>query len=370
MSAHSLSAAYDHYVQSGKIQNDSAQREVLTALQALSESFAEPRKNGSMLGRLFNKIPASASARSIYIWGSVGRGKSMLMDLFFDSVTMDRKRRVHFHAFMQEVHARIHDLRKEWAREKSGVDPVIQLARQIAEETSLLCFDELQATDVADATLLYRLFSELFTSGVIMVSTSNRPPESLYTGEIQKERFVKFIALVREHMQVISLASPRDYRHMQLKSLTQMYYSPLGTAADQFIETTITAICTNPHPQHGAVMMHGRKVSFDLYDDMIGRFRFRDLCEAALGAGDYLAITKRLDTMILTDIPRIPPEKRNEAKRFVMLIDALYEHKVKLICTAETAPDAIYSEGDGAFEFQRTVSRLAEMQSQKWIDNG
>ena len=363
-----LSARYESLVESGEIKADPAQREVLSLMEGLNSMLGQHNKVPARgLGRLLGKT--AAMPRGIYIWGNVGRGKSMLMNIFFEQAPVAKKRRVHFHAFMQEVHGRIHQLRKDGQRGKDGSDPVVVLAQQIAAETSLLCFDELQATDVADATLLYRLFQGLFAGGVVVVSTSNHPPGSLYTGGVQRDRFAKFIKLLEAHMQVASLSSPLDYRHLQIKNLQQTYVYPLGEKADQFIADTVKQLGGDSKPRKKSIQVHGHSLTFPLYDNSIGLFAFSDLCEKALGAADYLALAKMLDTVILTHIPALPPEKRNEAKRFVTLIDALYEHKVRLICTAEVPPEQIYNSGDGAFEFQRTVSRLAEMQSAAWIEN-
>lgn len=366
-SQEALFSRYNALVDSGKIQDDQAQRQVLEHLSRLARELElrhKPQLRG--LSRFFKTPEKPAELRGIYVWGSVGRGKSMLMDLFFEHVPIEKKRRVHFHAFMQEVHARIHELRQSHAHSKSGADPVISLAQQIAAETSLLCFDELQATDVTDATLLFRLFDTLFSHGVLVVSTSNRPPESLYTGGVQAERFAKFIGLIGEHMEVLSLDSEQDYRYAQGQSSDRRYVYPLGHGASQFIEKTIEALCKNPTPIHASLTVQGRHIPFQLYDGTIGRFTFAELCENMLGPADYLAIARKIKVMILTDIPKLSAEKRNEAKRFVTLIDALYEHRVKLIVTAEAPPERLYAEGDGAFEFQRTVSRLIEMQSANW----
>lgn len=352
-----LMARYEQLV-SGGIRDDTAQRGVIVQLQKLMDSLAGGKR--SRLSSLLKKMPAPT--RGLYIWGNVGRGKSMLMDVFYDAVPEPQKRRVHFHAFMQEVHARIHELRK-----KASGDPVALIAKQMAEEHKLLCFDELQATDVADATLLYRLFEGLFAGGVTIVSTSNRPPAQLYTGGVQRERFAKFIDLIEQHMQVVALSSPEDYRHLQMKDMQRVYFSPLGTEADGFIAQMLEQLCPGCAPKKETLSIQGRKLSFMLYDQNIGRFSFTELCESALGPADYLAIAERLDTLILTGIPALPAEKRNEAKRFVTLIDALYEHKVRLIATAATPPEGIYAHGDGSFEFHRTVSRLAEMQSVKYL---
>ena len=386
---------YEGLVANGKISNDLAQREVLHELQSVLNSFAH-KKRISLL-----KKP-KIIAKNLYIWGNVGRGKSMLMDLFFANAPVEKKRRVHFHAFMQEVHARIHEIRK------AGLgDPVALLARQIAGENSLLCFDELQATDVADASILYRLFEGLFAENVFIVSTSNRPPEELYQGGVQAERFDSFIALIKEKMKISALSSIEDYRYKQGKNPHKNYYFPLGSGADSFVTQVLANLAANAAPSLENLEVQGRSLSVQVYDTSppsdrhpaldagsrdkttdincssrprgkhgvttdidvdnkfvkIARFTFAELCEKPLGAADYLAIAQRFPIVILTNIPSLTPEKRNEAKRFVTLIDELYEHKTKFFYTAQTAPEKIYDDGDGAFEFQRTVSRLTEMGS-------
>ncbi|MDX1974370.1 MAG: cell division protein ZapE [Rickettsiales bacterium] len=353
---------YNRALAAGELKEDEAQRDIVQKLDILRAQLEYAESTSlSNIGNFLKRAVKLKSPRSLYIWGNVGRGKSMLMDMFFEHVPVERKRRVHFHAFMQEVHARLHQL-----RQRNEGDPVSLLARDIASETSLLCFDELQATDVADATLLYRLFSQLFDAGIIIVSTSNHPPASLYTGGIQRERFSKFITLIEERMSVASLSSPTDYRHQQIKSLDKRYVTPLGLSADNFITETIARLSAGAPPEVGRIHVLGRVLTFPLYSGSIGRFSFAQLCENPLGPADYLEIAKRCDTMLLENIPQLSPEKRNEAKRFVTLIDALYEHKVKLLATAATAPDQLYPEGDGNFEFKRTISRLAEMQSAGW----
>jgi cell division protein ZapE len=361
-----LTQRYDALIDAGDIHDDPAQRQIMQKLQHLEDTIRQlPEDEDGLLSRLFKKTPEPV--QGLYIWGHVGRGKSMLMDLFFDNVPIHSKRRVHFHAFMQEVHNRIHALRQDSQRSRSGADPVIMLAQQLASEHRLLCFDELQATDVADATLLYRLFDKLFSEGVIIVSTSNRPPENLYTGGVQAERFHKFIDLLNQHMQVMTLDSDSDYRLVQRKSLQQVYFSPLGRSAEQFIKATLKELAPDQRPQKDELRIKGRTLIFDSYPPDIAKFSFKELCEQPLGPADYLAIAGRFDSVILTDIPSLPPEKRNEAKRFVTLIDALYEQDVRLICTAAGPPESIYQGGDGSFEFQRTVSRLIEMQSARYL---
>ena len=360
-SASPLIASYDAQVKSGRIKDDSAQREVLAALSTLSHQLTMPVETPSLWGRLLGK--QAPSIRGFYIWGNVGRGKSMLMDLFLANTNIDKKRRIHFHAFMQQVHTRMHQLRLEKR------DPVVELVKEIAAETRLLCFDELQATDVADASLLFRLFSGLFDAGVTIVSTSNHPPVLLYTGGVQRERFTKFITLIEEKMQVMALSSQADYRQVQIKSLQKVYFTPLGAESDAHIADILQRLCDNQAPVNERISVHGRVNYFKCFNHTIGYFDFYELCGMAIGAADYLALAKRLDTVILINIPVLTPENRNEAKRFVTLIDVLYEHKIKLICTAAATPDKLYIDGDGAFEFQRTVSRLAEMGSRHYLED-
>jgi cell division protein ZapE len=362
----SLPQLYNEMVNSGEVSENASQREVASLLEALRQDIHKAQKNAG-IGKLFKKQPPAHGMRGIYLWGSVGRGKSMLMDMFFRNVDIQHKRRVHFHAFMQEVHARIHVLRNDRKASASGADPVVTLAQQLARESQLLCFDELQAPDVTDATLLYRLFQGLLDAGIVIVSTSNRPPETLYTGGVQKERFDKFIALLQGHMQVVHLQSDTDYRMQQLKSLQKVYFYPLGNAADQFIHGILQRLCPGCPPQKDFLSVHGRQVEFIRYNHFTGQFTFDELCAKPLGPADYLAIAHHLGTVILTGIPRLGPEKRNESKRFVTFIDTLYEQKVKLICTAEVAVDQLYTAGDGTFEFQRTISRLVEMQSEAYL---
>lgn len=359
-----LPSLYDDMVSTGAISDDQAQRSIMERLEALRQGIAQ-QENEGIIARLFKR--SDSAERGLYIWGNVGRGKSMLMDLFFNNLPESRKRRVHFHAFMQEVHNRIHEYRQNSQVNKAGTDPVMMLAQSIARETRVLCFDELQATDVADATLLYRLFSALFDAGLIIVSTSNRPPETLYTGGIQAERFQKFIALLNERMEILSLDSDSDYRLLQRKSLEEVYFSPLGAAAERFIESTLASIAPGIRLSQAQLTIKGRELPVIAYGADIAKFSFHDLCETPLGAADYLAIAVAYDTVILTGIPQLSPEKRNEAKRFVTLIDALYENGVRLICTAQAPAAQLYPAGDGSFEFQRTVSRLMEMQSSRYL---
>lgn len=361
-------SAYYALIEQGKVQFDPAQLEVLAHLQTLHEQLAEavqPKGFFSSLRRKKTVAPAS-----LYIWGNVGRGKSMLMDLFFSLAPPEKKRRVHFHRFMQDVHAGLHRLRQQTRTGERSGDPLMLLVEEISAGVQLLCFDELQATDVADASLLHRLFDALFETGVVMVATSNHPPASLYTGGVQRERFSKFIHLLEARMQVVALSSPRDYRTQAVKSLQKVYHSPLGRDADLFITHTLDTLAPEIRPEKRSISVHGRTIPLTFYGDAIASASFRELCEIPLGPADYLAIAAGCEMLVLTGIPALSPEKRNEAKRFVTMVDALYEQKTTLLCTAAAPPEELYPAGDGSFEFQRTVSRLREMQSQNYLEKG
>ncbi len=336
------SSLYHARVASGAVVADARQHAALDALDALHTALGKKRLRPGTL-------------RGLYIWGDVGRGKSMLMDLFFECAPVAHKERVHFHAFMQQVHRQLHTLRQA----KQG-DPVALLVKAMAESTRLLCFDEFHATDVADASLLFRLFEGLFEADVVVVATSNRPPTEVYTGGVQRERFDKFIELLTTRMQVLSLMGDTDYR---LRHATPgSYYFPLGPAADAAVEKILERLAPGVSPAPRVLKIQGRALTLTAYGNILTA-RFSELCEPALGAADYLAIASAFPTVMLTHIPTLTPEKRNEAKRFVTLIDVLYEQKTHLIITAETSAERLYPTGDGAFEFQRTVSRLMEMQT-------
>lgn len=361
---------YEAMVSSGRIVSDPTQIEILHRLQVIFDAFALAQSQlpkSRLRSLLSNKKEKPAAIRGLYMWGNVGRGKSMLMDLFFKHVAVERKRRVHFHAFMQEVHARLHQLRQTDVVSRAGGDPTAMIVRELAEQLQLLCFDELQATDVVDASLIFRLFDGLTAAGVVIVTTSNHPPASIYTGFVQRERFQKMIGLIEERMDVMPLSSPQDYRLRQVQSLQRVFFSPLGVQADDFVQQTVACLVPDAHPEPVILVVQGRQVRMAAYEKEIGCASFRELCEASLGPADYLTMAKRFDTLILTGVPKLRPEQRNEAKRFVTLIDALYERKVKLIMTSDVPPQELYDSGDGAFEFRRTVSRLAEMQSEIYL---
>lgn len=364
---------YQRLVASGRVLEDAAQLRIVAALQQLHQQMSAPVPAPGPFSRLLpgrKKAPAAMPrASGIYLWGPVGRGKSMLMDVFFNSAPTSAKERTHFHAFMLEIHRRIHMLRQgqDAGVQQSYANPVEQVAGELAARLRLLCLDELQVTDVADAMILSKLFTALLDAGVTILFTSNRPPESLYMGGLQRERFLAFIQLVVDRMEVLELAGREDYRLKQLRAMERVYASPLGPKSRQFIAEAMERFGEYAAPLPRILEIQGRRLTIDSIGAGIAFCSFKSLCEAPLGAADYLAIARHFHTVILYDIPTLNAEKRNEAKRFVTLIDALYEHRVKLLCSADAPPDALYPRGDGAFEFQRTASRLIEMQAQSYL---
>lgn len=308
--------------------------------------------------------------QGLYIYGGVGRGKSMLMDLFFESTPVDRKRRVHFHAFMIEVHTRLHDWRthqKAGDGKTRGVDDALpDLARRIADEAWLLCFDEFHVTDIADAMILGRLFTLLFEAGVVVVATSNWPPDDLYKDGLQRELFVPFIGLLKEKLDVLALDGGTDYRLDRLKGL-EVYYTPLGPATHRKLAAAFARLTDHAPGEATHLLVQGRRVDIPRAAVGVAWVDFWDLCGRPFGAADYIAIATHFHTVIVDDVPRLKPEQRNEAKRFMILIDALYEHKVKVVIAADALPTLLYTEGSHAFEFERTVSRLMEMQAKDYL---
>lgn len=311
---------------------------------------------------------AKPAASGLYLYGEVGRGKSMLMDAFFAASPVKKKRRVHFHAFMQEVHRRIHALREQYKKDKKQADFLPRVAQAIAKEAELLCFDEMQVKDIADAMILSRLFTLMLEEGITVVATSNRPPQDLYKDGLKRENFLPFIDLLNARLTVHHLASGTDYRREKVAALKSTYVHPLGKKADAFLKNLFDDLSNGQQPQAETLEVNGRDLVLPRTSGHIAWCSFAELCEQPLGAADYLAIAEHFDTLLLSDIPALSKAKRNEATRFITLIDALYEHKVKLIATAAAAPDALYPAGDNAFEFQRTASRLTEMQSAEYLE--
>jgi len=375
--------AYRALVSDGELKTDPDQEAAAVALGHLGAALraAGQRKGSGLLARLLGgAAQMPAPERGLYIWGRVGRGKSMLMDLFHAHVAFEPKRRVHFHEFMLAVHAAIHDFRTldPGSRERrfgmAGDDPIPPVAAEIARSARLLCFDELQVSDVADAMVLGRLFTQLFERGVVIVATSNRPPEDLYKDGLNRQLFLPFIDLLRKRLDVIGLNGPIDYRMERLDGV-DVYRVPNGPEATAamsaaFFKLTDHAVEDRASVPSESIDVQGRSLFVPKALKGVAVFSFKRLCAQPLGAADYLAIARRYHTVIIVGIPRMGPENRNEAKRFVTLIDALYEHKVKLLAAADAPPDQLYAEGDGAFEFERTVSRLIEMQSATYLALG
>jgi cell division protein ZapE len=360
--------AYRQLRGTGTLTGDPQQELAAEKLQALYTALQtfQPRADGGWLQRLgFGRKEPESAPTGLYIYGDVGRGKSMLMDLFFLHAPVEKKRRVHFHAFMQEVHAEVHRFRQFDPKQRDGDDPIPPLARKIADQARLLCFDEVQVTDVADAMILGRLFERLFERGIVVVATSNRPPDDLYKHGLNRQLFLPFIAMLKERLDLLHLAGATDYRLNRLAG-HPVWHAPPGPAADAELDNAFAALTDNAAGEPLEIPVQGRVLRLPLYARGVGRAAFEELCVRAVGPADFLALAATCHTLILSNIPELGPEKRNEAKRFVTLIDTLYEAKSKLIASAAAPPERLYPSGDGSFEFQRTVSRLNEMQSQDY----
>ena len=359
-------ARYEALVTAGELRVDATQRgaaERLTQLQ--DELQAKPK--GGFLSRMFGG--KAEQPRGIYMWGSVGRGKTMLMDLFFDCVEISDKRRVHFHAFMADVHARLRAARATEQR-----DPVIVVAEAMAKEQRLLCFDEMVVNNSADAMIMSRLFTALIEGGVTLVATSNRPPKDLYLNGLNREHFLPFIALIEQRLDVIALNGPTDYRRDRLSGVERWHVpnGPVATEAlsEAFFRLTDYPVEDRDHvPSMDLDVGGGRILHVPKALKGVGVFSFKRLCGEARGAADYMAVAQQFHTVIIVGIPKLSPEKRNEAARFVTLIDELYQYHVKLLAAADAMPDDLYPKGDGAFEFERTASRLNEMLSDDWLEH-
>lgn len=350
---------YERRAATGEIRPDAAQHAVLPALERIRQALeAAPATRGGLLGGLFAR-PAPR-IRGLYLWGGVGRGKSMLMDLFFNHVAIAARRRVHFHAFMQEVQADLHEARRR------GVDnAILPVAERIAAAVRLLCFDEMQITDIADAMIVGRLFELLFERGVTVVATSNRHPDSLYENGLNRQIFLPFIALIKAQMEVVELESETDYRRHRLAG-ERVYFTPADAAAKAAIDAIWRDLTGGGGDRALRLSVKGREIVLSDFHAGVARSTFWDLCGRPLGPADYLALAEAVRVLIVEDIPHLSAENYNEAKRFVTLIDTLYEARVRLIASAAEEPERLYMEGTGAFEFERTASRLREMQAADW----
>jgi cell division protein ZapE len=363
--------AYRALVAEGTLVSDPAQAVAAERLQALWFKLRgydpQPRQKSTSLWRMLRRKPVDEAPTDyfggLYLVGDVGRGKSMLMDLFFASADVKRRRRIHFHRFMQEVHTRIHILK----RSQPGLDdPIPPLADAIAAEAALLCFDEFQVNDIADAMILGRLFQALFDRLVVVVATSNTPPNDLFRDRPGRDAFLPFIAILKEHLDVLVLDGPQDWRRQHLRNLGT-WHAPADRRSDAELDAAFAKLTERAVARPDKLTVMGRQLEIPLAANGVARFEFLRLCGAPLGAGDYLALATHFHTLVLDHVPRLSPDNHDEARRFITLIDALYDHRVKLVASAATIPDNLYQRGEGAKAFERTASRLIEMQSETYL---
>jgi cell division protein ZapE len=367
-----ISERYAALVAAGEVEHDGAQAAVVATLARLEIRLAHHRlaRKSSSLGWMFGRREqVTGPLKGLYIYGEVGRGKTMLMDLFFAASPVVRKRRVHFHEFMVDVHERIHDWRQRRRRgEVSGEDPIAPVAAALAEQAWLLCFDEFHVTDIADAMILGRLFRRLFENGVVVVATSNVAPDELYRDGLNRSLFLPFIALIEERMEVMRLAARADFRLEKLVDVP-VWHVPADMAAQGALDAAWRSLTAGHPAAPRELLVKGRAVRVPRAAMGVARFSFADLCAQPLGPEDYLRIAHEFHTIVLDRIPVMNYAQRNEAKRFIALIDTLYDHAVKLVASAEAAPAALYQASDGfeAHEFKRTASRLVEMGSRSYL---
>ena len=363
--------AFRAMVAAGDLAPDSAQELVAERLQGLWQSLLgyDPRPrpaNGSgLLSWLLRRGEATETRlNGLYIVGEVGRGKSMLMDLFFAAADVRRKQRIHFHRFMQNVHARFHAFKRAHPEID---DPVPPLADSIAADAALLCFDEFQVNDIADAMILGRLFQALFERGVVVVATSNVAPGDLFKGQPGRDAFLPFIALIKQRLDVVMMDAGRDFRRERMRGM-RTWLVPADARADRELDRAFAELTGGAEGKPDTLWVMGRKFVVPLAADGVARFDFETLCGAALGPGDYLALATKFHTLILDGIPRLSPDNYDKARRFIVLIDTLYDRRVKLIASADATPDQLYQRGENARMFERTASRLDEMQSSDWLE--
>ena len=366
----SVSEQYRALVLDRRFEFDPAQAALADRLDALSARLRGYRADvrPSALARFMGVRPVEPP-RGLYVHGAVGRGKTILMDLFYRAAEVPRKRRAHFHAFMADVHARLHRWRQAHKRgEVTGDDPIAPVAAELAREASLLCFDEFAVRDIADAMILGRLFAALFSEGVVVVATSNVAPDELYKDGLNRALFLPFVALLKERLEVVELDARADYRLEKL-ARAPVYYTPLGPKADAALDAAFLAMTGVRQGSPAEIELLGRVLDVPQAIDGVARFDFDGLCRRPLGSPDYLEIAERFHTLFIDRIPVLAAAERNEARRFIILVDALYDMRVKLIASAAGEPEALYAGADGveAFEFARTASRLFEMRSADYL---
>ena len=373
-------SAYRAKLAAGELLTDPAQALAAERLQTLwnrLRGYAPPARHASPV-RLFSRLLRRRVVDDIpedyphglYLVGDVGRGKSMLMDLFFAAADVEKKRRIHFNAFMQEAHRRIHAWRRQPERldDPGSDDPIPPLADTIAAEAALLCFDEFQVNDIADAMLLGRLFKALFARGVVVVATSNTTPDDLFAGQPGRDAFLPFIGFIKQYLDVLVMGGSRDFRRQRLQSMpTWHLLDPSPDFAREQLDQAFTRLSARQTPKPERLLVSGHTLTVPVAAGGVARFGFDDLCRQALGAGDYGSLATHYQALVLDDVPRLSPENHDAARRFITLVDELYEHRVKLVASAAAVPDALYERGDGAAAFRRTASRLMEMQSEEYL---
>jgi cell division protein ZapE len=362
--------AYQQMIANGSLAADPAQAMAVERLQDLWERLRgyDPGPvaavGGGLLSRLMHRRHAEEYVPTgLYLVGEVGRGKSMLMDLFFETADVPRKQRIHFHRFIQNVHTRIH----AWKTAHPDVsDPIPPLADQIAADSALLCFDEFQVNDIADAMILGRLFQALFDRGVVVVTTSNTAPDDLFKGQPGRDAFLPFIALIKQRVELLVMKAARDYRRERMRGL-RTWRVPADEMSRRDLDKAFTRLTGGSTINPVTLTVMGRELVVPQASDGVARFDFDTLCNRALGAGDYLAIAANFHTLVLDGIPRLSPANYDQARRFIILVDTLYDQRVKLIASADATPDQLYQHGKNAEMFERTASRLDEMQSEDWL---
>ena len=377
LSGQSPLSLYRAKLAAGELRPDPAQALAAEKLETLSRALRdyEPKSGPGFwrvhlgFARNFGLSSAGAPPMGLYLVGNVGTGKSMLMDLFFATAPVAKKRRVHFHAFMLEVHARLHEWRIRHAKTAHDADPIPPLADKVAAEAWLLCFDEFQVTNIADAVILGRLFGSLFERGVVVVATSNTTPDDLYKGGLQRELFLPAIEILKKKMDVLHIDSGTDYRLDKVDGV-QVYHTPLSDAATTALEDAFARLADEGEtPAATEIHILGRTLKISCAAGRAAMMSFSELCEQPLGPADYVALASHFHTLVIDGIPKLVPDQRDVTRRFVTLIDELYEHRVKLICAAAAAPDELCTAGDHAKEFRRTASRLHEMQSEDYLES-